>query len=102
MKIIGIEGMTVDEVHNEIERGGKFVLYQYCVSVILLTFQRSSDIYFIRQGEGSIARGLGYTGLSLLLGWWGIPWGPIFTIAALITNFSGGKVVTQEVMEGMR
>ena len=24
--------------------------------------------------------------LSLLLGWWGIPWGPIYTIRALVIN----------------
>lgn len=45
----------------------------------------------------SVGKGLGFTLLSLLFGWWGIPWGPIYTIGALITNFSGGRDVTQEV-----
>jgi hypothetical protein len=31
-----------------------------------------------------------YTFLSLVLGWWGIPFGPIFTIQAVWTNMSGG------------
>jgi len=40
---------------------------------------------------------LPWTGLSLLAGWWGIPWGPIWTVQALVTNFRGGKDVTAEI-----
>jgi hypothetical protein len=32
--------------------------------------------------------------LSLLFGWWGLPWGPVRTIQALVVNFSGGLNVT--------
>jgi hypothetical protein len=31
--------------------------------------------------------------LTSLLGWWGIPWGPIYSIQSLVTNFRGGKQV---------
>jgi hypothetical protein len=34
---------------------------------------------------------------SLVAGWWGIPWGPTFTIGALYNNLRGGKDVTAEV-----
>jgi ATP-dependent phosphoenolpyruvate carboxykinase len=34
-----------------------------------------------------------------LLGWWGIPWGPIYTIAAVVTNIRGGKDVTAEILQ---
>jgi hypothetical protein len=34
--------------------------------------------------------------------WWGFPFGPIFTIAARITNFAGGKDVTREVVQRFR
>jgi hypothetical protein len=63
-----------------------------------MTFKRNSNIYFIKNGESAFLKGLGYTLLSLVVGWWGIPWGPIHTIGALITNCSGGKDVTQEVI----
>jgi hypothetical protein len=43
-------------------------------------------------------KGLGWTALTVLLGWWGIPWGPIRTIQCLITNLSGGKDITREVI----
>jgi DnaJ-like protein len=31
-----------------------------------------------------------WTGLSCLAGWWGFPWGPIYTIGAIFTNGAGG------------
>jgi len=98
MKINGIEGMTVAAVQTEVARGGKFVIFQYCISILVMTFRRSSDIYFIRAGEGTFGVSIGYTIVSILLGWWGIPWGPIYTIGAIITNLGGGKDITQEIM----
>jgi hypothetical protein len=35
------------------------------------------------------------------MSWWGIPWGPIYTIQALATNLRGGKNVTHEVIASM-
>jgi len=101
MKINGIEGMTVDALRAEVQRGGKFVFFQYCVSVIILTFKRPSDIYFVRPGESGVAKGIGFTLISAFFGWWGIPWGPIYTIQSLITNLGGGKDVTAEVMNSV-
>lgn len=98
MKIHGLEGMTDEQVDLEVRRGGRFVLFYYTISVIILTFKNPTDVYFIRAGEGTMGRSIGYTIISLLFGWWGIPWGPIYTIAALVTNLSGGKDVTAEVL----
>ena len=98
MNIIGLKSETVETINFELERGAKFVIYTYCVSILILTFKRSSDIYFIKSKESRISKGLVFTLISLLFGWWGIPWGPIYTIGALITNFSGGKDVTADVL----
>jgi hypothetical protein len=102
MKIIGVEGLTNLTVQEEVQRGARFVVYLYCVSAVLVTTKRSSSIHYIRPGEGSIMRGLGWSGLTLLLGWWGIPWGPIYTIQSLWVNFSGGRDVTPEVLAAIR
>ena len=98
MKIKNVEGLTTQQLNNELAQGGKFVIYQFTISIVVMTFRRSSDIYFVRAGESAVAKGLGYTALSLLFGWWGIPWGPIYTIGSLINNLGGGKNVTQEVL----
>lgn len=101
MKIQGIDGMSKEQLHFEIQNGGKFVLFQYCISVVVLTFKRPSDIYFVRPGESAMTKGLGFTLLSAVLGWWGIPWGPIYTIQSVYVNLSGGRDVTDSVMSSM-
>ncbi len=101
-KIRGIEGMKHGELDFELQRGAKFVLFQYCISVVILTFRRPSDIYFLRQGENAAVKGLPFTLLSLVAGWWGIPWGPIYTIQSVYNNSRGGKDVTQAVVNSLR
>ncbi len=98
MQIRGIEGLTADQLNFEIQRGGKFVFYQYCISVIVVTFRRSSDFYLVREGESRVGRGLPWTLLTLVLGWWGIPWGPIYSVQSLVVNLKGGKDVTAELL----
>jgi len=100
-KIRGIEGMRAGEVDFEIQRGARFVLFQYCISIIVLTFRRASDIYFLRQGDSALTRGLPFTLLSLVAGWWGIPWGPIYTIQSVYNNSRGGIDVTHSVLESL-
>jgi hypothetical protein len=101
MQIHGLDGMTGSDLQAEIDRGGMFVIYQYCISVVVLTFRRSSGIYFIRGGQSKVVKGIPFVLISLFLGWWGIPWGPIYTIGSLATNFRGGKNVTQEVLQSL-
>lgn len=101
MKMKGIEGMTVAEIQDEVAKGGKFVLYTYCISVVVMSFRRPSAIYFIKQGENAFVKGLPFTLLSLVLGWWGIPWGIIYTVGCLIRNIGGGKNVTEEVLKSL-
>lgn len=98
MNIQGIQGLSVEQVQQEVARGGKFVIYQYCFSVLVMTFRRNTDIYFIRPGENAVAKGMQWTLISLLVGWWGFPWGLIYTPMVLIQNLGGGKDVTREVL----
>jgi hypothetical protein len=82
-------------------RGGKFVVFEYCISLLIITLKRPSGIYFIRSDEGTFGKSASFTVLSLLLGWWGFPWGPIYTVASLVTNLKGGKDITMEVMNAL-
>ena len=100
-KIIGIDHMTVDELNSELQKGGKFVIFEYSISIIVMTFKRPSKIYFIKAGEGTVGKSIGFTLTSLFLGWWGIPWGPIYTVGSLYTNLKGGKNVTQDVVASL-
>lgn len=99
MKIHGLQGLDdPHSIRSEIERGGRFVLYTYCISVIFMTFKRNSELHFIRPGQSAAFRGLPFSLISFFLGWWGFPWGFIYTIEALIKNFGGGTDVTALVL----
>lgn len=98
MKIVGTDGMTQAEILEEVRRGAKFVIYQYCISALIVTFKRSSSVYFVRASESRVTKGLGFTATSFLAGWWGIPWGPIYTIQTIWRNLSGGHDVTQDLL----
>lgn len=93
--------MTGDDLARELDRGAKFVIYNYCISLLVVTFRRSSSIYFVRQGESDFGNHWKHTGLSLVMGWWGIPWGPVYTIQSLYKNLRGGTDVTNEVLSAL-
>jgi len=81
MKTIqNIKGLTTDDLTRELSKGG-------------------SPIYLIRSGESVFQYGLCFMLLSLLLGWWALPWGPLYTVHAIFTNLNGGKDVTYETVE---
>jgi hypothetical protein len=101
MQINGIEGMSADQVRQEVRNGGRFVIFQYVISILVMSFNRPSDIYFVRADEKAWTKGIGHTILSLFLGWWGFPWGLIYTPMAIYTNLMGGKDVTSEVLSSI-
>ena len=98
MQIRGIENLSRQDLVREISNGAKFVVFQYCFSLVVLTFRRSTDVYFVPAGQNPTATGIPWTILSLLVGWWGIPWGLIFTPMVVYRNLSGGQDVTNYVV----
>jgi hypothetical protein len=85
-------------VEQQVLDGGRFVIFQYCISILVLTFKRPSRIEYIPPGRDGAWQALGYSVVSLFLGWWGIPWGPIWTVTTLVKNLRGGTDVTSEVL----
>ncbi|NOX58136.1 MAG: hypothetical protein GXP29_04670, partial [Planctomycetes bacterium] len=94
---------------NEIEVGEA----RYCGQTVSLDTQRVWFMGCVSFAVGSIqflSRPLlpesricsyyrfGMTLLSLTCGWWGIPWGPIFTIRALGSNIGGGQMESVRVL----
>lgn len=43
--------MTVEQVHFEVQGGARFVFFQYCISALVITFRRPSDVYLVRAEE---------------------------------------------------
>lgn len=96
LEVRGSSAQTPEELEAALDAGGRLVFYEYCVSLVLVTLRRPSALYLLRADELGVVRGLPYALLSLLLGWWGIPWGIVYTPLAIITNLSGGRDVTDD------
>ena len=97
VEIRGVKGLSRADLERELAAGARYVFYEYCISLIVVTLRRPSAVYFLRGGSRGVLRGLPYVLLSLLLGWWGVPWGFLYTPLALLTNLTGGCDVTDQV-----
>ena len=74
---------------------GDSVLTQYdtALSFLVVSLRVPSRLYIVN-AETGVGVAAFYTTLSLLFGWWGIPWGPIYTVRAITTNGEGGKKIS--------
>lgn len=104
-KIRKTAGMSVDQLYDELSLGGRIMTYGYCVSILAMTFRLMSAPYFIKAGEKNSKYCGKYNLRSILFGWWGLPWGPIYTIDMLRINSEkkhGGVDVTDNVKQRLQ
>ncbi len=87
---------------SDIERGTRFVVYQHAIGVVFLAAIDSSGVKRIEPGSSRLSPGIPHTLITLALGWWAIPAGPIFTIRALVNNLRGGIDVTERISHVLR
>jgi hypothetical protein len=76
--------------------GERLVFYEYCISLLFISLRRPTALVRLRRGQRGWIKGLPYTLVSLLFGWWCVPWGFIYTPLVLWTNLSGGREITAE------
>ena len=101
MQIKNYPAASVSQIKAMVGQGAKFVIFPYTISFVLMTLKKSSDIYFIKVGETTFQYSSKYVLMNLFIGWWGIPWGPIYTIGAIYQHIKGGKDVTHIVMSDL-
>jgi len=97
LDVKGIENLSSEEIISEIKAGATFRIFTYCTSFIVVTYQKKSPIYFIKKDESTFSKGSEYFFISLILGWWGFPWGPIYTISSIFNILSGGENITPKI-----
>ncbi len=97
MRILKPAHLTGPELAAALAADGRCVVYDYCVSFLVLTHYRESAVHVLRAGQSRFWCGLPYTFLSLALGWWGVPWGVLYTPFVNVTNHRGGRDVTGQV-----
>ncbi|HEV2117860.1 MAG TPA: hypothetical protein VGR48_17630, partial [Terriglobales bacterium] len=63
--------------------------YQACISFLVVTTRFRSPRVVVGSDK-SQGTAIIYTVISALFGWWGFPWGFIYTPQAIYRNLSGG------------
>lgn len=67
----------------------RYVIYWRVISLLLVTLRQPVQGVFCRACADRKA--LGASAVTWLLGWWGLPWGPFWTVRALVGNLTGGR-----------
>lgn len=89
MDIKGAEHLSAQEFASELHRGARVIEFKYTISLLVVTLRRSA-LVLVRPGESPMTASLPYFFMSMLLGWWGFPFGLIFTPISLLQNLTGG------------
>lgn len=90
LTVYGDGNKSQDSVENTELKGARLVVFEYCISLIVITFKRTSPAYFIGPHDNTLPKAIPFISISLLFGWWGFPWGPIYTISSIYKNLRGG------------
>lgn len=83
-----------------VQAGHRFYVIPYVFSVVILTFRRSmGGVREVSDHHWPVMPLAGAALVTSLLGWWGFPWGIVFSIAALVRLWNGGKDVTLQMLQ---
>ena len=63
------------------------ITFDLTFSVVVASFKIPSQMFVVGQHRIWPWR-IAYTGLTLVFGWWGIPWGPVYTVQSLHGNLT--------------
>jgi Fe-S cluster assembly iron-binding protein IscA len=64
--------------------------FQLAISALVISLKTLSRFYGVGEEE-AVLPPLAFTASSLIVGWWGAPHGPIYTIQAVSSNLRGGE-----------
>jgi hypothetical protein len=68
----------------------KLVQYETALSFLIVSFKVPTRHYIVGE-RSAVAASVICSVTSLVFGWWGLPWGPIYTVGVLSSNSLGGK-----------
>jgi hypothetical protein len=94
------DGLSAAELRAYRDRGWKCVRFEWVRSWGIATVVTQSRVYLTEAWQDRYLRGLLYSVLALALGPWGVPYGLWRTGEAIWTNLTGGRDVTDEVLNG--
>lgn len=98
LQIRGTRPLFGEELRTRILGGARCVRFEFCFSLVFVTVRRQSPVYLTHSWQERYLRGLWFSLISLLLGPWGVPWGPLWSLWGMWVNATGGVDCTAEVL----
>lgn len=84
---------------HDVLAGTRFVTYPFVVSILILSFNRNmGGVHAVASGRWPTSPMLGATIVSTLFGWWGFPWGIVWTPISLFHLWNGGRDATKDLL----
>ncbi|MEO5912782.1 MAG: hypothetical protein ABIS50_01005 [Luteolibacter sp.] len=86
-------------VVKAVMEGKRYVIYPYVASMLVLTFRRSmGSVRVIETGDWPMGPLFGATVIPTFFGWWGFPWGLIWSPMVLANLWRGGRDATKDIL----
>jgi hypothetical protein len=93
--------LTFEQLIESRQSGNTFVVYEYLFPRPLFPpVKRISRLYYIHSGEKLSKYAFRYNLMTLIWGWWGLPFGPFYTFATLKHNKTGTDF-TEDVLDNL-
>lgn len=89
---------SLDNLLKAISNGARFVVFQYCVSPIVLSWRRFSPAILVLDDSELEEYKIKYNQISRFFGWWSIPYGPRNTLRSFRVNAKGGIDMTEDIL----
>ena len=93
---LDIKKLSVTELQTAIESGSRVLIFPYCISVGIMSFRRHSGPRLVGERESAFAASLPWLAITLIAGWWGIPWGIFWSLESVFFCVTGGRDITNE------
>lgn len=88
----------LQDLVEKIQRGGRFVVFPYAISFLVVTLQQLSPAIYISGDEDLNFFARKYTRKNYQYGLWAIPWGLIKTFDYIKVIREGGMDVTEDIV----
>jgi hypothetical protein len=84
---------------REVMAGKRYVTYPYVVSILVMSFRRTmGGVRVVETGAWPVGPLFGAALVSGFFGWWGFPWGLVWTPLILHNLWRGGRDATREIL----
>lgn len=93
--------MSEAELYRSIAMGERYVVYYWTLSMFIYTTTRHTKAYRLRDRRSAFFRGLPYTLICLVFGWWHFP-GCLINFNSLYHDLRGGADVSGNILEEIR